>query len=130
MKKQLIAFVKFGLVGGVNTGIDFLVFTLLTAWGWAYLSAQCASFTCGVLNSYVMNRSWTFRDRSEAGRFTFYKFAAINMSVLALTSGLIALLHQGTGWPVLAAKLAATAVGVLVNFAGSRIWVFRPKQSV
>lgn len=130
MNKPFVPLLKFALVGGVNTGIDFLLFTLLTVWGWGYLPAQCVSFTCAVLNSYLLNRSWTFRDSAGSGRFTFYKFVLLNILILLLTSGLIALLHQGIGWPVLVSKFIATAVGVLVNFTGNRVWVFRQNQNV
>jgi putative flippase GtrA len=130
MAKSLAPLLKFALVGGTNTGIDFLVFTLLTFLGWAYFPAQCVSFTCGVLNSYVLNRSWTFRDCTASGRLLFYKFVALNALVLLLVSGLIALFHQGAGWPVLVSKFAASFFGVLVNFAGNRVWVFRSDQTV
>jgi putative flippase GtrA len=131
MKKQLIQMLKFGLVGGVNTGIDLCVFTLLTLWGCSYLPAQGVSFTSGVLNSYVMNRSWTFRDRTGAKRFSsFIKFFALNFLILLMTSGIIALLHQGAGWPVLESKLFASGVGVVVNYTGNRLWVFGQKQAL
>jgi putative flippase GtrA len=58
---------KFGMIGAVNTGIDLGVFTLLTLWDWSYLPSQSLSYTCGVFNSYAMNRSWTFNERRCMG---------------------------------------------------------------
>ncbi|UUZ79756.1 GtrA family protein [Paenibacillus sp. P26] len=128
LKKRWPTLLRFGVVGAVNTGIDFTVFTLLTLWGWSYLPAQCVSFTSGILNSYVMNRSWTFQAIAPAGRHRFLRFAALNLFILFMTSGFIALFHQAAGWPVLPSKLAASGLGVLVNYTGNRLWVFGVKS--
>jgi putative flippase GtrA len=123
MNKHLAQMLKFGMIGAVNTGIDFGVFTLLTLCGWSYLPAQCLSYTCGVLNSYVMNRSWTFKE-SRHSKFAFLKFTFLNLFVLLITSSLLALLLHNAGWSIWISKLCATGAGVLVNYAGSRVWVF------
>jgi putative flippase GtrA len=123
MNKHLAQMLKFGIIGAVNTGIDFGVFTLLTLCEWSYLPAQCLSYTCGVLNSYVMNRSWTFNERRHS-KFAFFKFTLLNLFVLLVTSSLLALLHLYAGWSIWISKLCATGAGVLVNYLGSRLWVF------
>jgi putative flippase GtrA len=123
MNKYLAQMLKFGMIGAVNTGIDFGVFTLLTLCGWSYLPAQCLSYTCGVLNSYVMNRSWTFKEGRHS-KFAFLNFTFLNLFVLLITSGLLALFHNNAGWSIWISKLCASGAGVLVNYAGSRLWVF------
>jgi putative flippase GtrA len=129
MNKQLVQMLKFGMIGAVNTGIDFGVFTLLTLCGWSYLPAQCLSYTCGVLNSYVLNRSWTFKGRRHA-KFAFFKFTLLNLFVLLITSSLLALLHHNEGWSIWISKLCASGAGVLVNYAGSRLWVFSKTSNI
>ena len=121
--------IKFGMVGLLNTGVDFAVFTLLTYWGWAYPLAQAVSFTSGVLNSYVLNRSWTFPGSGGSTRRSLLRFVILNGLVLLLTWGVIALLHQGAGRPLLFSKLCANGIAVLVNYTGNRIWVFHPGKS-
>jgi putative flippase GtrA len=123
MNKHLAQMLKFAMIGAGNTGIDFGIFTLLTLCGWSYLPAQCLSYTCGVLNSYVMNRSWTFKE-SRHSKFAFLKFTFLNLFVLLITSSLLALLLHNAGWSIWISKLCATGAGVLVNYAGSRVWVF------
>lgn len=125
MVKKWVTFIKFGLVGVLNTAIDFAVFALLTFFGLPYLISQCISYGCGVLNSYIVNRSWTFQQENKADRREFGKFVFVNVLTLAITSALLAAFYQGLGLPLLAGKLAATILGVLVNFAGSRFWVFK-----
>lgn len=65
MKKKLVTLLRFGTVGVGNTLIDFGVFFLLTALNVPYLLAQVCSYTAGILNSYIWNRTWTFRVKEK-----------------------------------------------------------------
>ncbi|MBB6729534.1 GtrA family protein [Cohnella zeiphila] len=118
-------FLTFCAVGGVNTAVDVAVFAALTEAGLPSAAAQALSYACGTLNSYLMNRRWTFRDSEGSTSRTLPRFAAVNLLALALTSGLLALLTGSFGWPVPAGKAAATAAGLLVTYAGSSRWAFR-----
>src|ERR1700724_3908555 len=61
-KPVVIQFVKFGTVGVSNTLLTFLVYTLLLkAFGVWYLAASAIGFGVGTVNSFVLNRRWTFR---------------------------------------------------------------------
>ncbi|MDR4162775.1 GtrA family protein, partial [Bacillus paranthracis] len=54
MTNKWISFIKFALVGVVNTLIDFVVYALLKTIGVNYILAQWISYSVGILNSYVM----------------------------------------------------------------------------
>ena len=116
---------RFGLVGVANTAIDFLVFLLLhNIFGVFYLIAQVFSYACGVTNSYVLNRFWTFQSRQAKVGGEVFRFILVNgMSFAASFLILYGLdvQHMGLLW----SKLIATVAGVCVNFVGSRFWVFR-----
>ncbi|QHW35199.1 GtrA family protein [Paenibacillus rhizovicinus] len=114
---------KFGAVGLLNTGADLLVFTMLTAAGSNVVTAQIIAYACGMLNSYLLNRSWTFRSNASRSR-EMPRFILLNLVVLACVTWLLELLHSGAGMSLLTSKLAATGAGMLVNYAGSRFWVF------
>lgn len=45
LKEQGLQFIKFGLVGVLNTLVDFLVYQLLVYLGLHYAPAQCISYT-------------------------------------------------------------------------------------
>ncbi|WP_028403218.1 GtrA family protein [Ectobacillus panaciterrae] len=130
MANKLLPFIKFGIVGILNTGIDIAIFTLLTYAGIPYLLAQCISYGSGVLNSYILNRSWTFQRKEKVNQREFLKFTGVNLITLGITSGLLIILYQHAGWPMLISKLCTTAIGVVVNFIGTRLWVFteHPKE--
>jgi putative flippase GtrA len=124
MNNRMAAMLKFGLVGLLNTGVDFAVFTVLTLWDVPLLIAQCISYACGVLNSFIMNRTWTFQ---RSGQLTgqLIRFSSLSLLMLLITYGLLVWLNHYFGWPILISKISASGMCLIVNFAGSRLWVFK-----
>lgn len=121
---DLIQFVKFGLVGVLNTLVDVLVYTLLIWIGAHYLLAQPLSYGAGMVNSYLVNKCWTFQDR-RSGVGQFVRFALLNGGTLLLSLGLLYVFADGLGFDPLLSKGVVTLFTVVANFAGSRWWVFR-----
>lgn len=116
-------FLRFCAVGAVNTGVDFTVFTILSSGGVQLLAAQTVSYTCGVLNSFLMNRTWTFKQGGRShGQLS--RFLAMNLFTLAVTYGLLLWFHNRWGWPLPVSKFVATGLSLVLNFTGSRRWVF------
>ncbi|MCI9194668.1 MAG: GtrA family protein [Angelakisella sp.] len=116
---------KFAAVGVVNTLVDFLVFTVLAqALSVNVYLAQVAGYSAGVLNSYVLNRSWTFRVRGRFFSPALVKFLVLSVCMLGLSTGLLYLCHGVAGVPKLAAKVLATGGTMVVSFLVNRFWVF------
>ncbi|HWQ41664.1 MAG TPA: GtrA family protein [Desulfosporosinus sp.] len=125
MGKRPVEFIKFCLVGAVNTGIDFTVFTVLSNFGVLLLVAQVVSYSCGVLNSFLLNRTWTFRERKQSSG-QLIRFLTLNLGTLTITYGLLVYFRYHLVWPLLVCKLVATGVSLVINFVGSRLWIFSP----
>lgn len=143
-----VQFVKFAIVGALNTIVDFLVFQALNLLvGWTYL-AQVIGYSCGIVNSYAWNSNWTFRDmRTRSGR-EMATFLLVNLVSLGVSLGVIWLCRNvfaiTDAWVAswipaflssfvkgdTVCKLIATPVAIVVNFVGNRLFVFRknPEQ--
>lgn len=123
--EELRKMLKFGVTGGLNTLVDFCVFALLTKLvGWNEGLARAIAYLAGMVNSYFLNRSWTFRSKDRVFSAQLVRFAVANLVVLLLSVLLIELLVCW-GLGVLVAKLLVTAVTMVINFVLSRLWVFR-----
>lgn len=122
---------SFGLVGIVNSAVDFGVF----AFAYYYLAlpilvANTLAWLVAVTGSYVMNSTITFA--AESGRrLAFDRYIGFALSQVA---GFLA--NTGTVWclvelghvPAWAAKVAAILVSFVVNFSLSHFVVFRAKK--
>ncbi|MFE4713662.1 GtrA family protein [Paenibacillus sp. NPDC056722] len=124
-----IQFLKFNAVGLLNTLIDFAVFTLLHSLGVMYGLAQVFSYSAGTANSFILNKKVTFRDSNRSGnngfdRIQLLKFIILNLTVLGISLLLMQVLTDRFGVQVLLSKVLVTFVTVVINFFGSRKWVF------
>lgn len=124
-----IQFLKFNAVGLLNTLIDFAVFTLLHSLGLVNTPAQIISYSAGTANSFFWNKKVTFRDRERGNNESFdrmqlVRFIVLNLVVLGISVLLIHILTGVLGIQVLIAKVLVTFVTVIINFFGSRKWVF------
>lgn len=146
-KKTIWQMVKFAIVGVLNTLVDFAVFqTLNLLLGWVY-AAQVLGYTFGVINSYLWNSNWTFREQRTRSFREIALFLVVNLASLGVSLGMIWLCREVfgvtnewvAGWmPAFlsgfikgdtVAKLIATAVAIMVNYIGNRLFVFNKKTS-
>jgi putative flippase GtrA len=122
-------FIKFNLVGLLNTALDYAVFALLTWLGIFYILAQCISYGVGMLNSYTMNKYWTFAQKGRLEPKQAIRFTVLNLGSLLLSLLLLALLKEQWEMKLQLAKLLTTVATTLVNFVGSKLWVFRANET-
>ncbi len=120
-------FIKFNLVGVLNTVVDFLIYTLLTeVFGWAYLFAKTVSYSCGVVNSYIWNSRWTFKAEQKRGKREFLLFLLVNLVSLGVSLGIM---HACKNWLRIESdfwcNIIATPIALVVNFLGNKLFVFK-----
>ena len=129
MKDSLIAeffkLVKFGITGVMNTLVDCVIFLLLTHMGVAIYFAQVVSYSCGMLNSYIVNRSWTFQSKGKFFSRQMMRFIIANLSLLVLSLVLLWIFTEQLGLIKLLAKLCSTVLIMVIGFVVNRLWVFR-----
>ncbi|MEC0369746.1 GtrA family protein [Paenibacillus chibensis] len=123
---ELKRFIRFGIVGVSNTLVDFIVFFLVHSL-LGSIVGQIVSYAAGMLNSYILNRRWTFGQKHARDYGQMLRFIAVNAVIAAGTALLLSLMDKHL--PLVAAKLLVTAAGVFINYFVSRTWVFRPKHA-
>ncbi|MBU4141583.1 GtrA family protein [Patescibacteria group bacterium] len=137
--KSFLQFGKFFIVGILNTGLDFGILNLLmwstnTYEGQSIVIFNTISFAIAVTNSYILNKYWTFGDKSkEQAPQQFAKFIGVSGVGWGLNTGIVYSVTTlispifGLG-PALWANIAkAMATGVVLawNFAGYKLFVFK-----
>lgn len=134
-RRELKRFIRFGVVGSTSTLIDFSVLTgLKFFFGWPTLPANLISYSCGMLDSYLLTRHWVYPEsRAHRSHVQLFRFIFINMVGLLLNMILLlgfevvfnALLNNAS-YSYIPAKIAATALVFLWNFFANRLWAFNP----
>lgn len=128
LKKLLAQAVKFGLVGVLNTVIDYAVYSLLLfipffkRW---YVLAQALGYTAGLCNSLVLNKRWTFAQREPMTRVQLLLFLAVNLAALLVSTLVLVLTQETLRLNPYLGKVVATAFSMAVNFVGNKLIVFR-----
>ncbi|MDR2515319.1 MAG: GtrA family protein [Christensenellaceae bacterium] len=131
LREWFLQAVKFGLVGVLNTAIDYSAFWLLTLLPFFkanYLLAQVISYGLGLCNSLFFNKRWTFAQKSKMSGAQLAGFLAVNLAALGVSSGVMYLLREGLFMNLYGAKLIATVFSMGVNFVGSKLLVFKTKE--
>lgn len=126
---------KFGLVGVLNTTIDFGILNFLIiltgiSSGSMIIALNLASFGAATVNSYFWNKYWVF---AGTKRGNFVTFMIVSIVGIAINTATVYLLTnyvppQVVESPVLwanIAKVLATGLSLVWNFLGYKLIVFK-----
>jgi putative flippase GtrA len=119
---------RFVLVGLSNTALSLAVIWIgLTGFGLSDVHANVIGYVVGFAWSFMLNRSWTFRQRGSIGagflRFALVCAAAYCANLVVLVS-LASQFGKGVFWTQVAGMVAYTAI----SYGGSRYFAF-PRTS-
>jgi putative flippase GtrA len=124
VREVLGRLLRFGLVGGVATGIQYLILVVLVhVTGMTAPVASEIGFVVSAFGNYLLNYHFTFRSRQPHGPAAA-KFVTLVAVGLAINFALMQML-TGAGVYYLLAQVCTTAVVFLWNFAGNSLWTFR-----
>ncbi len=117
---------KFCITGGLNTIIDFVITTLLNVVLHLNINvAKPIGYLCGMANSFVMNKKWTFKTESRTTKKELIKFVLVNACMLGLSLVLINGFKTYLSLGDTISNLLSTAIVMIINFLISNFWVFK-----
>ncbi len=122
----LIQFVKFSLVGALNSLVHFCVFMALYRIAMLhYLASSAIGYGAGMINSYILNRRWTFSSSQEKITKEFSKFTLVNTVALLVNVGSLRFFKENASMSAEAGQVFAIGLSLGVNFLGNRYWTFK-----
>ena len=117
---------KFCVTGGLNTAIDFVVTTALNSFLHININiAKPIGYVCGMVNSFVMNKKWTFKTENGATKKELVKFLVVNACMLGLSLVLINGFKTYLSLGDTISNLLSTVIVMVINFLISNFWVFK-----
>jgi len=138
--KGLIQFVKFAVVGVSNTAVDWIVYYLLINFVILQVSqkplAKLISFIVAVINSYIWNTIWTFKEEYRltvsgksggAGKrgIIFIRFVVVSLIGWGVNYLAFRLTIARISKPDIIALIVASGAAVVWNFFANKFWTYK-----
>jgi putative flippase GtrA len=120
-------FLRYALTGIGSNIILYLLYFASTGLGAEPKVSMSVLYLLGVLQTFMVNRSWSFRHRGAAGAALWRYLTAYAMGYL-VNLGILALLVDCLRWDHRYVQGAAIVMIALLLFALQRIWVFSPAK--
>ncbi len=132
IKDIIIQFVKFGMVGAVNTVLSYIITN-----GCYYIIhlheqiSNIIAFVITVFISFILNGKFVFKEQSE--KRSFWKsllkvYVSYSITGLFLNSILLYLEEQLLGIPHYIATLMNLIVTIPINFILNKFWAYNDKK--
>lgn len=125
MKTLLAQLAKFGIVGVIATLIDFGVMNLLHYGAHLdILVANTAGFVISLIFNYLASMKFVFEHKEDMSRRReFAIFVVLSVIGLTLNDGIVLALNKGLALEANIAKIGATALVMMYNFATRKIFL-------
>ncbi len=129
--------VRFGISGGCNAGIDLLALNILL---WRFPTQNAAllvlyntlAYALGALNSYLLNKYWTFRRNQGITGDELARFITINIIGILCNDAIFWIIaKEQSFYPASSflltnlAKIGAIIGTAGISYIGMHLWVFK-----
>ncbi len=126
-KKYAVIF-KYAVVGCIGTAIDLgTLYVFVDLLHLHLLFSTAMSFVLAVINNFILNKYWTFRNMSRNIRKQFIKFLIVSVIGLLLTEICMAFfVYRLKLWYMLS-KLITSGLVLMWNFIANKYWTFKDR---
>lgn len=137
--RGIMQFVKFCVVGVLNTAVDWVVYYLLISYTMSEINekslAKLISFVVAVINSYVWNTVWTFRaeykktvsgnGQTNSGSAVFMRFVLVSLVGWGVNYIAFRVTISQISSPDIIALVVASGSAVIWNFFANKFWTYK-----
>ena len=116
--KLMMQIIKFGIVGGIATIIDFAVFYILhEVLGINTIISNVCSFTISVVYNYIASIKWVFDvDENKNKKTQFVLFIVFSLIGMGINTAIVYICTDLMNLYSMIGKVIATAVVMVFNF--------------
>lgn len=120
---------RFAAVGGSGYAVNLAVYWLALRAGVEYRAAATCAFAVALINNFVWNRIWTFRDSTGALSGQAARFVAVSTLAFLVSLALLSVFVRDLGAPKLLAQAAAIVAVTPLSFVANKLWSFRSSRA-
>lgn len=115
---------RFGTVGLLSNVVLYFLYLAITALGIGHKSAMTALYCLGFLQTFMLNKKWTFRHEGML-RKTLMRYWVVYVSGYLLNLILLIVFVDLAGFPHQAVQAAMIVLIAALTFVLQKLWVFR-----
>ena len=125
-KIDLKKFIKFGITGVLNTVVDTLVFALcFEIIGINSPVSKVIGVIAASINSYIINKNWTFQKRKNYSKTEIFKFLAMQSCYLMVNYLGMYILNERLGLNAYLSLIPLACITIPLNYFGNKLFVFK-----
>jgi len=126
-KKSFYEFIKFSIVGIVNTFVNLLVLFILTEFfGVYYLISAVFAFLAAVTNSFILNKIWTFNYKLKNNLHIKYtQFLIVSVIAFFVNLWILYFFTEYLHFYYLLSQIIGIVCNLIINFLGNKLWTFK-----
>ena len=129
MKNLIKQFLKFGIVGVINTVSSWIIYYSLIAININYLIATTVGYILSSILGYMLNNLWVFKYKSKKKMDgSILRYYAVYISSYLINLGCMYLLVDIMNISDKIAPILVLCVTVPYNFVFSKLWIFSQKR--
>jgi putative flippase GtrA len=117
-------FVRFGVVGGVQNGLNLLTFAGGIWAGVPYILASVIAAIVALSFSFVLNHIWTFPNAESRTASRAVRFVIVWAAIVGLALPVLAVLVDVAHLPRVLAQAIVILIGAPLSYAAQRRWAF------
>lgn len=122
IKKKHAQKIRYTLVGGFNTVLDFCLLFLFTGLGINKIPANYLSTGISMIFSFIGNKRFTFKDTSEKTKRQFILFIVITMIGMWVIQPLVIFIATNTLEPYINRPAVELFIAKLIATGASLVW--------
>lgn len=122
--KLLMQIIKFVIVGGIATIIDYIIFFILhELLKVPTLPSNIISFTVSVIYNYIASVKWVFDVKKEDPKKQFIIFLILSIIGLLINTAIVYVTIDLLHWYSMICKIIATGIVMVFNFITRKIFL-------
>ncbi|MGL5379105.1 GtrA family protein [Clostridium sp.] len=125
MSKDFFNFIKFAIVGVMNTLLNWIIFFFLNNVGVYYIVSNIIAYTISTIHSYFWNSIWVFKYSEGSKAKASLKFILLNIGGLILNTSILFILVDVFKMDKFIGLILTTAIVMIINYIFNKVWVFK-----
>ncbi len=122
--KLLMQIIKFVIVGGIATIIDYIIFFILhELLKVPTLPSNITSFTISVIYNYIASVKWVFDVKKDDPKKQFIIFLILSIIGLLINTAIVYVTIDILKWYSLICKVIATGIVMVFNFITRKMFL-------